>query len=512
MKKILLITLTAIICLFRTEFQSIANAKVMPPLYYDSNFPTDNSPIALQFRYADAILITNVNNYIKLLNIQVDPTFTNSDGQKIFDEFNDTYCGDSRNTKLTLTNKAFYSLIYIIFYQQKYGGQLSRQISLFTDSQKKQYVAILYNIRMASKLYGTASRGIEDSALDNQYNANRLVQSMPLKNGLNFAEAVSSKIEDKMTFSARYYISDVFNHNPSSNTNVPKNVQTLYDSDQSIEITLNAVLPQEQETKMQYSNMLASENSNTNNDDLFFKWITAGLEYSQVKKDYVNALDCFTKAININPSKGEAWSSRGGMKNILGDYSGAIYDYSQAIKLGYQVPQNYYNRAFSKILLGQYKGAEEDFKKTYSLTKGTKSESIGTMSMVYAEQLQKGQGEFLRKFFKNPYYIVEAYIKENGGMSLYGNPFDPSKGKSESKNMQQLQQQQQQQTPQTSVIPIGCRVYMIIGRLKDSHTEVRYTTIAQINKIQDIVNADPRFEWVKYMTVPDSYLDRYPRY
>jgi len=510
MKKILLVTLTAIICLFTTEFQSIANAKLMPPLYYDSNFSSDNSPIALQFRYTDAILITNINDYIKLLNIQEDSTFTTKDGQEIFDKF---YYSDYKNPKIILTNKAISPLMYIIFYQKKHGGQLSRQISLFTDSQKKQYLDILYNIRMVSNLYDWASARVEDLGYGDQYNSSRLVQMTPLKTGLDFNSRVTENIQWNMTAAASSYISDVNGNYPSKGSTVPKDLNNVQPQAKSIEITLSTVQFYEQNAKMQYSSILASENSNSNKDDLFFECMTNGLEYSRVDRDYAKALDSFTKAININPSKGEAWSSRGKMKNALGDYSGAIYDYSQSIKLGYNIPQSYYSRAFSKIMLKQDKGAIEDFKKAYSLTYGTKQDGIAKMSKVYAEQLQAGKGDFLRKFFINPYYIVDEYIKENGAMSLYGNPFDVLSKKTDAQPIQkQVQQQTQPATPQKTLIPVGCRVYMIIGRLKDSHTEVRYTTIAQINKIQDIVNADPRFEWVKYMTVPDSYLDRYPRY
>lgn len=483
MRKLLLITLIAIICLFTPEFQSIANAKMLAPFYYDSNLPSDN----LSARYADAILIINVNNYIKLLNIPSDPTFTDSEARKIFDEY---IFKNYDNYRLSFTNKALYPLVYIIFYQNEYAGRLSRQISLFTESQKKQYLAILYNIKMSSRLY---------SAIDKESDA--------VINGETFADKIAWNM-DKSSWNS---IKDVIN--PSLNANVPKNSNTLYDKEQSIQLTPDVVNSLENEARMQYSNILASKNSNSNKDDLFFEWMTKGLEYSKVNKDYTKALDCYTKAINANPSKGEAWSSRGGMKYHLGDCNGAIYDYSQAISIGYNVPENYFDRALSKIILRQYKGASDDFKKVYLLTKGKKSEPLGAMGLVYVNQLQKGKGEFLRKTLINPYYIVDEYIKENGTTSLYNNPLDELSKKTDTQYIpKQFQQKTQPSTPPKLVIPVGCRVYMIFARLKDTHATVKYTTIAKTTDIENMVNSDSRFEWVRYETVPDQEYNNYPHY
>ena len=509
MRKLLLITLTAIICLFTTEFQNIANAEVLQPFYYDSNFASDIMPtnqtdkelsdIVLKFRYADAILISNVNSYIKLLNVQADPSFNNIEAQKILNNLN------TDEANLTLTNKATYSLVYIIYYQKKYMGQITRQLSLFTDSQRKQYSAICYNINMVSRLYNVASGKLETLISDNPYNPKLAKMSLVVA-GLNVEEDLAYKIFDDMNILGTSYIPDLVN--PSFGVNTPKTANTLHDKEQTATITINLVQASEAEARKNYSNILASASAKPKNDDEYFYWETKGLEY-KVNRQYKEALECFTKAINLNPSKGEVWSSRGRMKNVLGDYNGAIYDYSQSIKLGYNVQQNYYSRAFSKILSKQDKGAIEDFKKAYALTDRTKQDGIAIMSEVYAEQLQKGKGDFLRKAIKNPYFLVDEYIKENGAMSLYEDPFNLSSAKTVP---QSIQKQSQSKAQPKSVCPIGCRVYMIIGRLKDSHTEVRYTAIAPINKIEDIVNADPRFEWVRYETVPDSYLDRYPRY
>lgn len=510
MKKLLLITLTAIICLFTTEIQNVANAKVIPPLIYDSNFSSDNSPLALQFRYADAILIANINDYIKLLNIQEDSTFTTKDGQEIFNKF---YHPDYKNPKITLTNKAFSSLMYIIFYQKKHGGQLTRQISLFTDSQKKQYLVILYNIRMVSNLYAGASAKAEDLGYGDEYNSSRLVQITPLIAGLDFNSRVTEDIEWNMGTAASTYIPDVASNSPPQGVNVPRDLNNVQPQEKTTTITLNAVQFYEQNARMQYSSMLASENSKSNSDNLFFELMTKGLDYYKVNRDYVNASSCFTKAININPSKGEAWSSRGEVKNLLGDYNGAVYDYSRAIKLGYNAAESYYARACSNVMAGHFQNAYDDYKKAYSLAYGTKKEGITMRSEAYAEQLKLGRGETLRRMFINPYFLVQEYIKENGAMSLYNNPFDALSKKPENQYVpKEFQQKTQQSTPQKLVIPVGCRVYMIFARLKDTHAMVKYTTIAKTTDIENIVNSDSRFEWVRYESVPDQEYNNYPHY
>lgn len=498
MKKSLLIMMASVICFITTGVQSVANAKMMTPFYYDSNFASDSTSVAQKFRYADAILIKNVDDYIKLLNIQSDPTYTQTDAYKIINEIS-AYCTNESNPSISFTNKAMSSLVYIVFYQEKYGGQLSRQISLFTDSQKKQYWAILYNIKMSAHLYNSAYRELENSISDNPYDF-RLAKMTPVIGGLNFAERIADKISSNMALSSSSHTSDV--NNPSTQDNVPKTSSTLYNHEQPIVITLGVVNSREQDARNQYSNVLASANSSSPNDDQFFEWETKGLEYLQVEKNYAKALEYFTKAINLKPSKGEAWAFRGSIKYRLADYSGSIYDYTKAISLGYDIPMSYFCRARSKLVLGQYNSAAEDFKKVYLVTRNTKGEDFGGISLGYYQEIQNGNGAFVKTWLSDPYELLKEPIKQMIASSM--------RIDSDSKPTTPYQVPTKPQ--QKSVCPVGSRVYMIIGRLKGSHTEVRFTTIAPINKIEDLVNADPRFEWVRYESVPDDYLDRYPRY
>ena len=66
--------------------------------------------------------------------------------------------------------------------------------------------------------------------------------------------------------------------------------------------------------------------------------------------------------------------------------------------------------------------------------------------------------------------------------------------------------------PNKSMCPPGTKPFLIVGRFKGTGTEVRFSTIAPVTKIKDIVDADSRFEYVRYMPIPESELNKYPRY
>ena len=61
-------------------------------------------------------------------------------------------------------------------------------------------------------------------------------------------------------------------------------------------------------------------------------------------RDYEGGIDDFSKAIEINPRKHEAYYNRGLAKKTIKDYSGAISDYKKAIDI-----YPYYWEAFSNL-------------------------------------------------------------------------------------------------------------------------------------------------------------------
>jgi len=517
MKKVLLILLIGVISILGNDFNCAVQAKILPPLNYSSNYNINDEgktelekslmQVVYKFRYADTIMITNINNYITLLNVQVDPSFSNTEASNVFIDVL------GPNAK-GLTNKDFSRLLYMIFYQTKNKAQLSKKIAEFTEAQKKQYLAIAYNIELASFLYDSAIIDMNE-LINNNYSA--LSESNSGVQG--YTAIVSCLKSDKQLSNAIYKnIAVLANNNglhlvrASENSNVPKNSNNLYNQDSSIKITSSVVTARELDAQLQYFNLSTTGNPNNwSQSDLNTVWGVKGKLYS-LKGDYAEALKCYNKAIELNQANGTFFEGRGFVKWSLADFSGSISDYDKAISLGATKADNYFNRACSKVLLGQNDSAINDFKTVYQKTQNTKDTGLGVLSMTYSKALSDGDGGFIKNkiFLDNP-LMLKKYMNKTGTMpvNLEGKSKEAQDDASK-KAMEMLNQATKVQPK--SVIPVGCRVYMIIGRLKDSHTEVRYTTIAQINKIEDIVNADPRFEWVKYMTVPDSYLDRYPRY
>ncbi len=72
-------------------------------------------------------------------------------------------------------------------------------------------------------------------------------------------------------------------------------------------------------------------------------------------------IDCFTKAIRLNPELAEAYACRGTANSDLGRYDKAIADYTRAIGLSPDNAQTYNNRGYAYEKLGQYDRAIADY-------------------------------------------------------------------------------------------------------------------------------------------------------
>ena len=84
-------------------------------------------------------------------------------------------------------------------------------------------------------------------------------------------------------------------------------------------------------------------------------------------KDYLGAIDDFSKAINLSPENNRAYFERAKAKKAINDYQGAVDDFSKEINLN---PRNwiaYYQRAKAKKKLEVHQGAIDDFLKAIEL-------------------------------------------------------------------------------------------------------------------------------------------------
>ena len=97
------------------------------------------------------------------------------------------------------------------------------------------------------------------------------------------------------------------------------------------------------------------------------EWFEIGYQFG-IADRLKEALDAFTKAIEINPQFAQAYSNRGFAYSNLGDYNQAIKDYNRAIEINPQDAVAYYNRgglAYGK--LGNYNQAIKDYNKAIEL-------------------------------------------------------------------------------------------------------------------------------------------------
>jgi tetratricopeptide (TPR) repeat protein len=88
-------------------------------------------------------------------------------------------------------------------------------------------------------------------------------------------------------------------------------------------------------------------------------WLKQGRE----QVDPERQVECFTRAIRLNPELAEAYTGRGTAYSDLGKYDKVIADYTKAIELNPDNAQNYHNRGWAYDKLGQYDKAVAEFTK-----------------------------------------------------------------------------------------------------------------------------------------------------
>ena len=84
-------------------------------------------------------------------------------------------------------------------------------------------------------------------------------------------------------------------------------------------------------------------------------------------ESHEDAIEDYTKAIEIESNNVFAYRLRGDSKRKFGDYQGAINDYSKAIEIYPNKAYLYNYRASAKRKLGDNEGADEDDRKAEKL-------------------------------------------------------------------------------------------------------------------------------------------------
>src|SRR5262245_31731343 len=72
---------------------------------------------------------------------------------------------------------------------------------------------------------------------------------------------------------------------------------------------------------------------------------------------YQEALQSFSKAINLDPSSSRALNNRGLARAALADLDGAIADYDSSLSLPNPLAEAYYNRGVARLRKGDRKDA-----------------------------------------------------------------------------------------------------------------------------------------------------------
>jgi len=85
-------------------------------------------------------------------------------------------------------------------------------------------------------------------------------------------------------------------------------------------------------------------------------WFKKGLDLSEAGK-YQEALECFEKAIEINPKEEIAWYNKGVALTNLGKHQEALECFEKAIEINPNYEKAWYNKGVALTNLGKVSGS-----------------------------------------------------------------------------------------------------------------------------------------------------------
>lgn len=146
-----------------------------------------------------------------------------------------------------------------------------------------------------------------------------------------------------------------------------------------------------------------------------------GISYFELGK-YDEAIDDFTKAIRLNPKDVEAYYNRGKIYGELGKYSKAIKDYSKAIMLNPKDADIHNNRGNAYVNIGNYNRAIKDYDRAIELNPKLAA-AYNNRGILYIRNLghyNQAIMDFDRAIELNPEY-AKAYYNRGNAYSGLGN-------------------------------------------------------------------------------------------
>jgi tetratricopeptide (TPR) repeat protein len=99
----------------------------------------------------------------------------------------------------------------------------------------------------------------------------------------------------------------------------------------------------------------------------------------------VEKLECYTRAIELDPNCAEAYADRGDLYYAKGNYAAAIYDFGKLIKLQPLSAETYFARGQAYSKQGDIEDALQDFTSAIKL-KPDYAEAYQNRAMLYSEQ------------------------------------------------------------------------------------------------------------------------------
>ena len=144
-----------------------------------------------------------------------------------------------------------------------------------------------------------------------------------------------------------------------------------------------------------------------------------GVAYSNLNERQ-KAIDDYTKAIELNPDAGSAYDNRGNAYNSLGNYEKAIADYNKAIELNPNDALTYGNRGDAHNDLGEYKKAIADCNKAIELDPDNEISYVNRGDAYHAlGEYERATADYNRATELNP-QCKEAYLNRAKSYRLLG--------------------------------------------------------------------------------------------
>jgi tetratricopeptide (TPR) repeat protein len=99
-----------------------------------------------------------------------------------------------------------------------------------------------------------------------------------------------------------------------------------------------------------------------------YRWYNKGTALGELGK-YEEAIECYGKALKIDPNHADAWCNKGNALDKLGKYEGAIECCDKALKINPNFAGAWYNKGWTLDELGRHKEAQECFERARELEK-----------------------------------------------------------------------------------------------------------------------------------------------